>query len=58
MGNIPKEPKKESFIRAENKAFKEEDIQSLKKSNGAYTKYVQDRNNKRAFFKYEIIIKR
>lgn len=30
MGNIPKEPKKESFIRAENKAFKEEDIQSLK----------------------------
>ena len=25
MGNIPKEPKKESFIRAENKAFKEED---------------------------------
>lgn len=30
MGNFPKEPKKESFIRAENKAFKEEDIQSLK----------------------------
>ncbi|WP_249727489.1 two-component system regulatory protein YycI, partial [Bacillus paralicheniformis] len=30
IGNIPKEPKKESFIRAENKAFKEDDIQSLK----------------------------
>ncbi len=30
MGNFPKEPKKESFIRAENKTFKEEDVQSLK----------------------------
>ncbi|GLV62947.1 hypothetical protein Bmyc01_16170 [Bacillus mycoides] len=30
MGSFPKEPKKESFIMAKNKSFKEEDVQSLK----------------------------
>ncbi|KFN01737.1 hypothetical protein D0U04_17685 [Bacillus clarus] len=30
IGNFPKEPRKESFIMAKNKSFKDEDIQSLK----------------------------
>ncbi|PFA20564.1 hypothetical protein CN373_14555 [Bacillus cereus] len=52
VGDLPKEPKKDSFITAKNKEFKEEDVQSLKNQ----TAILQDANTIVSKFKEPLLL--